>query len=110
MSLVEKLILGCNTTVIGMGIVFLVLIILSIIISVQSKLIMSFFNRSASKEQPVEPLADEVQVINKAGSSVSGKTLLSEVDDETAALIMIIVSHHVNIPLDELKFKSIKAI
>jgi len=103
------MLLGCNTTVIGMGIVFIVLIILSIIITIQSKLVKAFFKGSFAKEQPDESSGEEFQAVDKIGSSTSGKTLLTGVDDETAALIMMIVSHHVNIPLSELKFKSIKA-
>lgn len=110
MSLTEELLLGCNTAVIGMGIVFIVLISLSIIIAIQSKLVKAFFKGSFTKEQPDEPSGEEFQVLDNIGSSTSGKTLLTGVDDETAAAIMILVSHHVNIPLSELKFKSIKAI
>jgi oxaloacetate decarboxylase gamma subunit len=110
-SLTEKLLLGCNTAVIGVGIVFLVLAILSVIIAIQSKFVAAFFKGSFAKQLPDESSGkEEFRVIDKIGSSTSGKTLLTGVDDESAALIMMIVSHHVNIPLSELKFKSIKAI
>jgi Na+-transporting methylmalonyl-CoA/oxaloacetate decarboxylase gamma subunit len=109
-SLTEKLLLGGNTAVIGMGIVFLVLVILSVIIAIQSKFVAAFFKGSFAKQLPDESSGEEFRVVDKIGSSTSGKTLLTGVDDESAALIMMIVSHHVNIPLNELKFKSIKAI
>jgi Na+-transporting methylmalonyl-CoA/oxaloacetate decarboxylase gamma subunit len=110
MSIVEKLILGLNTTVIGMGIVFLVLIVLSIIVAVQSKLVMAFFKGSSAGKPEEEISAAPTGSINKTGI-ISGETVLVGVDDEeTVALIMAIVSQHVNIPLNEIKFKSIKAV
>jgi len=40
----------------------------------------------------------------------TGELKLKNVDEKTAAMIMAIVSHESNIPLSELRFKSIKAI
>lgn len=109
MSIVEKLYLGLNTTVIGMGIVFLVLIALSIIITIQSKIMSVFSKRSFAKTEPEISTAQN-SPFKKSGIT-SGETILIGIDDEeTVALIMAIVSHHVNIPLNELKFKSIKAL
>lgn len=110
MSNVEKLILGLNTTIIGMGIVFLVLIALSIIVMIQSKVVAAFFKGSSAEGPAEEILAVPTGSIDKTGTT-SGETLVTGIDDEeTVALIMTIVSHHVNIPLNEIKFKSIKAI
>ena len=95
MSIIEKLILGLNTTVIGMGIVFLVLIALSVIITIQSKLVTAFFKGSSSAEPEEETATAQIGSVNKAGI-ISGETVLIGVDDdETVALIMAIVSHHV---------------
>lgn len=109
MSIVEKLYLGLNTTVIGMGIVFLVLIALSIIITIQSKIMSAFSKMSFAKPEPEISTAQNSSF--KKSGITSGETILIGIDDEeTVALIMAIVSHHVNIPLNELKFKSIKAL
>ena len=121
MTIVTKLWLGVNTTVIGMGIVFLVLIFLSLIVWIQSKLVAAFSKGMAAANGAAEPEkarasvvagpgGEPEQVIEKTGI-VSGETVLTGIDDEeTAALIMAVVSYHANIPLSKLRFKSIKAI
>ena len=110
MSFAEKMILGVNTTVIGMGIVFLVLIALSIIIAIQSKFVSVFFKGSLTPGRSGELSGEKTPAIDKTGA-VSGETVLIGIDDEeTVAIIMAIVSHQVNIPINQLKFKSIKAI
>ncbi len=108
MTLSEQLLLGTNTAIIGMGIVFLVLIILSIIITIQSKLVAAFFPGIAETNQ-----SNEVVCLTETAKTgvTSGETVISGVeDDETVALIMAIVSNHANIPLNDLKIKSIKAV
>lgn len=110
MSLLEKTFLAVNTTVIGMGIVFLVLIALSIIIAIQSKLVSMFFKASLTPGQLGESSGEKTPAIDKTGV-ISGETVIIGIDDEeTVAIIMAIVSHHVNIPISQLKFKSIKSI
>ena len=110
MSIFEKLLLGVNTTVIGMGIVFLVLIILSIIVAIQSKLVAVFFKGLSSGKEQAEIAPVQAVSIPKSGTT-NGETELNGIDDEeTVAVIMATVSRDANIPLHELKIKSIKAV
>lgn len=97
MTIADKLLLGFNTTLNGMGIVFIVLIVLWAVIVAQSKLI-SFFTERFKK-----PESDDSSV--KVDKVVSGI-----VDDEIRAVIMAVVSNNANIPLSRLKFNSIKAL
>lgn len=94
----DKLLLGLNTAMIGMGIVFGVLIVLWAVIVLQSKLI-SFlserFKKSDGTDFPLD--VDKVDIDRK-----------DTVDDETQAVIIAVISHYANIPLSKLQIKSIK--
>lgn len=97
MTIADKLLLGFNTTVNGMGIVFIVLIVLWAVIVAHSKLI-SFFTERLKKPESVD-------------SSVNvNKVVLDIVDDEIRAIIMAVVSNYEDIPISRLQLKSIKAL
>ncbi len=97
MTLAEILQMGFNTTVNGMGIVFIVLVVLWAVIVAQSKII-SYFTERLKKPESVD-------------SSVNVEKVVSDIiDDETRAIIMAVVSHHENIPLSRLQFNSIKSL
>ncbi len=84
--------------------VFSVLIALFSIICVFSFFIVKFSNKSITASISVpEALADEEEFS-------SGELKLNEVDEQTAAMIMAIVSDESGIPLSELCFKSIKLV
>ncbi len=97
MTIADKLLLGIDTTISGMGIVFIVLIVLWAVIVAQSKLI-SFFTERFKKPEKNDNLVSVDKVV--AGT----------IDDETRAIIMAVVSHYEGIPLSRLEFKSIKAL
>lgn len=113
MSIIDSLFIS----LFGLTIVFVVLISISAIVVVQSKLVAAFHKKSASntgaednsanEPVPVEsaPAAEVPQIIGTAGS-----LKLIDVDEKTAAAIMAIVSHESQIPLNELQFKAIKAL
>lgn len=114
MSFADKLSLGLNTAVIGMGIVFLVLILLCFVIMIQSKLVSILFKKTdLGKNIPdhrQDIIVQDNIVVNKKGVT-SGETLLIGVEnEETVAVIMACVSLEANIALDQLKFNSIKAV
>jgi len=97
MTVSDKLLLGIDTSLSGMGIVFIVLILLWGGIVAQSKLI-RFFTEVYKK-----PVSSDFTVnMNKADSSI--------IDDETRAIIMAVVSQYEGIPLSRLEFKSIKVL
>ena len=95
MTIADKLLLGIDTTLSGMGIVFIVLIVLWAVIVAQSKLI-SFFTERYKKPRSVDLLVN----VEKDTSGI--------IDDETTAIIMAVVSEYEHIPLSRLEFKSIK--
>jgi sodium pump decarboxylase gamma subunit len=103
----ELFLLGINTTVIGMGIVFLVLIFLSGAIVLQSLLLV----RKGKKPSDDAPKNNRLREIEKKCTTQSGDTIIQGVgDEETIALIMAVVSDAAGIAIGELKFKSIRAI
>lgn len=103
-------------SLLGMGVVFLVLILLSLLIKIESQVI-GYINAHNLKRSPadlsVEKNEEELEtipeeVIDEGWSA--GELKLLGVDEKTAAMIMAIVSHESQIPLSELQFKKIKAI
>lgn len=86
------------------AVVFAVLIILFAIIRV-----LSFAINVFSKKAAEVPAATAVEAEAEEEFS-SGKLKLKDVDEQTAAMIMAIVSDESGIPLSELIFKSIRQI
>lgn len=114
MSIAENFALGINTTVIGMGIVFLVLIGLQLILMAQSKILGSMFKRDENEKKP-ETFVNAAPVkaissVDKTGQISGDVTLVGVENDEMVALIMAIVSNDADIPMNQLRFKSIKAV
>lgn len=110
MTMADKLLLGVNTAVIGMGIVFLVLIVLWVAIAAQSKLISYCTGRF--KKPEIEDSPGKEKEGGLAGQGVtSGECLVAgSIDDEILAVIMAVSSNYADTPLSELQFKSIKAL
>ena len=110
MTIADKLLLGISTTVNGMGIVFIVLIVLWAIIVAQSKLI-SVISERYKKPQTVD-LSVNMEKVDIGREDITSDELRvpGVVDDETQAAIMAVVSNYANIPLSRLLFKSIKAL
>lgn len=103
MSLLDKLELGINTTVIGMGIVFLVLIALQYIIILQSKL---FSTIGKNKKEPREAF----KCVPKPQIALDKAIAAGAKNDEEVVVIITAISEEAQIPFGELKIKSIKSI
>ncbi|MBC8537223.1 OadG family protein [Feifania hominis] len=104
-SLIDSILVG----LLGIAVVFVVLIALSLFIMVLSKLVGLFVPKKSEKtETAAAPAAAPVAAA--AAPSLPNAVKLTNVDDKTAAMIMAIVSNETDIPLDELYFKSIKAL
>lgn len=94
----------------GLSIVFAVLISLSLII----KLITRIFGGLQPKKDNIYdemPTKVEQTVLQPGGMELQyadGELKLIDVDEKMAALIMAIVSNESNIPLPQLQFKSIR--
>lgn len=97
----------------GLCMVFVVLIILMCFIYVMS----AVFNRKKAVKQPVAVAANVSNIIQEhaaiertsAGGSC-GEIKLYDVHDQTAAMLMAIVADELEVPLDELRFISIKEV
>ncbi len=94
---------------IGLGLVFVVLIGLSVAVTIESKLL-NFFRDKDKKT--ISEIHDHSSVAenNAVNWADAGELKLIEVEEKTAAMIMAIVSEESEIPLAELQFKSIKAL
>lgn len=93
----------------GLAVVFMVLIVLSLIIKLFSKILAMVGQKKDRKEVSIsESALDESE-----GTVVqysNGELKLIDVDEKTAALIMAIVSDECEIPLSKLDFKSIRLV
>lgn len=98
----------------GILVVISALGILSICITILSKLL----NKVSAKQTsaPANPApaaaskAPEAAPVKPAVMATTGDLVLRDVDDQTAALLMAIISDQTKIPLNELRFKSIKCL
>lgn len=88
------------------AVVFVVLIVLFVIIRAFSLAINTFSKKAASSPES----DDAVESAEAEEEFSSGSLKLKDVDEQTAAMIMAIVSDESGIPLSELIFKSIKQI
>lgn len=108
MSLTDSLLVSAFS----MALVFFVLVMLSLLIVIFSKILEAAKVRSEKEavQQPEGTPAPSVSMgTGPSVPDVSAGTLqLKKVDEKTAAMIMAIVSHESNIPLSELRFKSIR--
>ena len=112
---------------IGFAIVFFVLLILNLFIRLLAAIVGGAERAAKNKKKkaaapeaapaaaaPAAPKADDGKPSIPAGMKLADGSLgdikLYNVDDATAAMIMAIVADKLNIPLNELHFKSIKEV
>ena len=99
-------------SLVGLVVVIASLAVLACMIMLISKLVARFASEKAPEapapaaaSKPAAPAASKPAVMATAGDLV-----LRDVDDQTAALLMSIVADQTKIPLNELRFKSIKCL
>ncbi len=109
-----------TTAVIGMLVVMFELVLLAVIITVLSKIINKMGSKKKGVEAPaLDQPAGDVPVMIPPTDVPDGMIRLPEyqsvgemdfhdVDDRTAAMIMAIISDEMQVPLNQLRFKSIK--
>jgi Na+-transporting methylmalonyl-CoA/oxaloacetate decarboxylase gamma subunit len=96
-----------------MGIVFIVLIVLSLLVKIQSvlfNLIDKKEDKPASKVLTQNSSNCNSNYVQNAPEVSKGQLDLIDVDERTAAMIMAIVSDELKVSLSELQFRSIKAL
>lgn len=110
MTLVDSLMVS----LLGLAVVFLMLILLSFLIKLQS--VVLGYTAATKRTDTGNALAEaEMAVTAEVAETVdegwsAGELKLLGVDEKTAAMIMAIVSDECQIPLSELQFKMIKVI
>lgn len=91
------------------SIVFIALVALSFFVKLQTAIISSITKKTDSLKQDTKVVEKPVSN-SKAEEMSAGELTLIGVDEETAAMVMAITSDELQIPLNELQFKSIKAL
>ena len=95
----------------GFMVVFLMLCLLCFIIVMINKVVTSIEHKTEEASAAPAPVkAAEVQETPAVHGTFGGEIALYDVDEKTAACIMAIVSDSTKIPLNQLIFKSIKAL
>jgi Na+-transporting methylmalonyl-CoA/oxaloacetate decarboxylase gamma subunit len=106
-------------TILGIGVVFIVLIILNVMIKGLSVLAISVDKRAARMAAvvqgpaPASPARAGMGAPDGAIAAYPGTgpgVRLYDIDVKTAAMVMAVVAHQTSIPIGELRFRSIRAV
>ena len=91
----------------GYAVVFVGLIALMVVVIVVGKIMVAKKSKAAA---PVAAAPAPKPVLAAAAPGTAGEVKLFNVPDKDAAMLMAIVAHKLNKPLNELRFKSIKEV
>ncbi|MBR4163437.1 MAG: OadG family protein [Solobacterium sp.] len=105
MGIGEALIIAVS----GFMVVFLMLVLLWFIIVCINKVVTTVEEKEKATEVPVIEDVKTPEPV-KQNETYGGEIALYDVDEKTAACIMAIISDTTKIPLNQLIFKSIKAL
>ena len=95
----------------GYAVVFVGLIALMVVILIEGKIAVSKNEKAeAPKAAAAAPAPAPKPVLAAAAPGTAGEVKLFNVPDKDAAMLMAIVAHKLNNPLNELRFKSIKEV
>ncbi len=95
----------------GFCVVFFMLLLLFVVITILSKVVSSMEKKPEAAPAAAAPAAPvEAPKAEAPKGPFGGEIKLLGLDEKTAACIMAIVSDQTQIPLDQLIFKSIKAV
>lgn len=96
----------------GFVTVFLLLLFLIVVIKIISTVVMAIEGKGKTAPAPAAeaPAPAPAKEEEKPSKPWDGKLQLIDVDEETAACIMAIISDETDIPLDELQFRRIQAL
>lgn len=105
MSIYESILVGLFC----MAVVFFVLGILYFLIRFFS-FVLGYVNKPRAVAPVTASESDAVEAASPQNDFSAGTLILKDTDEQTAAMIMAIISHESGIPLSELCFKSIHLI
>ena len=96
----------------GFVTVFLLLLFLIVVIKIISAVVVASEGKGKTAPAPAAeaPAPAPAKEEEKPSKPWDGKLQLIDVDEETAACIMAIISDETDIPLDELQFRRIQAL
>ena len=98
-------------SLLGFTVVFAVLVLLSFLITILSSMLGFVVKNNNEKNVAGAGDSDVPYIVEELDGECSGGELkLIGVDEPTAAMIMAIISDESQIPLSQLRFKTIKAI
>ena len=97
--------------VLGMGVVFLGLILLMLVVQLMSRWFIAKGRKTAAEAQP-ETKNEEALPANQPepAPGAAGELKLYDTDPRDAAMIMAIVADELKVPLNQLRFRSIRQI
>jgi Na+-transporting methylmalonyl-CoA/oxaloacetate decarboxylase gamma subunit len=107
-----------SISITGIIVVMIILALLAVLVVLLSKAIRAM-EKGAKKNQPVQAVKSPVNAVTATNADKgvklpetqsAGQLDLYKTDEKTAAVIMAIVSYESKIPLNRLKFNSIKLI
>ncbi len=100
--------------VMGYVVVFFGIILLLIVVVVMGKVMAASSKRAAAKAAAAAPAAGSAPsagaVSPPEARGAAGEVKLHDVDDRDAAIIMAIVAHQLQVPINRLRFRSIKEV
>ena len=95
----------------GYMVVFFGIILLLIVVSVMGKIMVSSQQKKAAAAAATVPAAPApVPISLPEAKGTAGELKLHDVSEKDAALIMAIIAHQLQKPLNELRFRSIKEV
>lgn len=97
-----------STALFGMSVVFAVLVGLILMIKLMNMAVVGSSNRKAAPAAAVQPAAQPVLAAVPASPALPTTLKLTDVDEQTAAIVMAIVCDEIGVPPNELYFKSIR--
>ena len=95
----------------GYAVVFFGIILLLIVVAIMGKIMVSSQQKkaaAAAAEAPTAPAPIPITLPEAKGTA--GELKLHDVSEKDAAIIMAIVAHQLQKPLNELRFRSIKEV
>lgn len=98
------------TALLGYGVVFLGIALLIVVVVIMGKLMYSRKKEAAAPAAPAETVPAPTAPKAPAAPGTAGDLKLYDTPPETAAMIMAIVADKMGLPLNELRFISIKEV
>ncbi len=96
--------------VLGYAVVFFGILLLLVVVIVMGKIMVSSQKKAAAAAAAAAPAPEAAPADKPVAKGTAGELMLHDVDPKDAAMVMAIVAHKLNKPLNELRFRSIKEV